>query len=186
MSRARWVTLLQGLVALGLTLLVLTGCGGSHGDGNDSASRVRIALQTTTEDQRPRRRVSSRTATAQPRQAVPDDIGFVASIQITITGPDLLEDVVETLPVTADQQERFVGRFTKTVPPGNNRTICVTAFNGSNIEILRGETTVALGPQAEGCREVSSTDLVCQVMIRLTRRAVWGSFSWGGSARWGQ
>ncbi|ETX08412.1 MAG: hypothetical protein ETSY2_05580 [Candidatus Entotheonella gemina] len=182
MRRARYRRLLRGLGGLCLTLVALAGCGGSNGDA--SSSPVRLILRTTTVDQRLSPQVSSGTFDSLPRQIPRGDVGFVESVQITITGPDI-PGSVETLPVEEDQQERFEGRFTQTVPAGDDRRIRVAAFNKNGIAIFRGETTVDLGQQVDGCEAFNSPDAnsICEVTISLARLAVWGNFKWGDPTR---
>lgn len=184
MSRSRYASWLRGLGVLSLALCALAGCGGSNGDR--ASSRVRLILQTTTVAPRLGQQVASGTFDALPRQVQPGDIGFVTNVRITVTGPGIPGSVEETLAVAADQQDRFEGRLRKTVPVGQDRRIHVVASNAGEIVIFRGEKTVDLGQQVEGCEESISLDAdsICRVGIELERLAVWGHFRWGEPARW--
>lgn len=180
MRRVGYGSLLQGLGALSLAVLALAGCGGSNGDGDASASGVRLTLRMATVDQGPGQRAISDTSGSLPRQVSPGDIGFVKCVQVTITGPDIQDAIEDTLRVAENQQERFEGRFTKTVPSGNNRRIEVIACNERKVGIFDGEKTINLGAQAENCQEqiLPEASALCQVTINLKRLAVWGIFRW--------
>jgi hypothetical protein len=181
MRRVGHGSLLRGLGVLSLTVLALTGCGGSNGDGDASASGGRLTLRMTTVDQRSSQQAFSDTSGSLPRQVSPGDIDFVKCVQITITGPGITDPIEAKLRVAENQQGQFEGRFTKRVPLGGNRHIDVLACNESQDSIFRGEKTVDLGEQAEGCKKQVSpnTGVHCDVTINLARQAIWGIFRWG-------
>ena len=142
----RYLGLVMGLLGM------LAGCGGNSGssDTSGAVSRGRpLSLQLKRSSQlAPQATSASRSqglAAAQVQQVQPGDPGFIERFEVRLQaqGSDLVP--TQVFPLTPAEQDAATRDITVPDTAPATFQVLVSVFNSQEIEIFRGDTTVALG-----------------------------------------